>query len=428
MTAPTQPPELVPTAFDKVKYKLYALILFLIIAVFTVTCLGFYAQWFTTYRTVLLNADRAGLQMYPGNRVQMRGVDVGEVGDIRYRDDGRVQLSLNMMPDKIESVPVNATVQLSQLTAFGSKAVQLTDPAGPADRPLREGDTLASGNETVEVNNLFSEVTRILDTAQPAKVNAVLTGLAQALDGRGEKIGQTAVDLSAYLRRFNANLPTLQRDFARAADVTNLYADVAPDLLDTLDNVRVPSRTLVEQQAQLDSLFYQLTRFSNTGRTFVADNADALDKVTGQARSITSLLKKYAPGITCFIQGATEFDRRMKLASGALAPGIVSSTTAEPGSPLYKNPEERPVIASDTGPDCKGLSLPYVPGNKIPAGLLRNVDRGGEPNPEGGKPGLKVGEQPLVVQLFGPLAGLPLTPLEQGKVPNAGTVPPGGGR
>ena len=45
----------------------------------------------------------------------------------------------------------------------------------------------------VEVNTVFEQLTSLLSTIEPAKLNETLGAIASALNGRGEKIGQTLV-------------------------------------------------------------------------------------------------------------------------------------------------------------------------------------------------------------------------------------------
>lgn len=396
--------------FERVKYKLYGLILLLVVSLFMALCVAGYSQAFTPVSVVYLRAERAGLQMYSGNRVQLRGVDVGEVGDVRSNGSGGVELALNMEPDKLDSIPSNVDVQLSQLTAFGAKTVQLVDPKNPARGGLQPNAVLQTGRETVEVNDLLDKLGGVLNAAQPAKVSTVLGALSQTLDGRGQQLGETAVKLTDYLRRFNANLPALQQDFRRTGQVADVYADVTPELASLLNNARFTSRTLVDQQAQLDSFLVQLTRFGNTGDEFFRTNGEALASVSNNALPTSQLLKKYSPEFHCFISGVAELDRRTLTQQGNTVPGFVGNTTLEPGTDPYQYPQERPVMGADNGPDCNGL--PYIHGDDIPPSIMKDVDKGGEPNPAPSTNRLQVGNQALVAQLFGPLATLPALPAD----------------
>lgn len=80
-------------------------------------------------------------------------------------------------------------------------------------------------------------------------------------------------------------------------------------------------------------------------------------------------------------------------------PGFVGLVTLEPGDTPYTSP---PVVGADNGPDCHGM--PDLDGSVFPESLMKNVDKGGEPNPDGDNT-LRIGDPPLVTQLFGPFAG-----------------------
>ncbi|MFR9806821.1 MCE family protein [Pseudonocardia sp. RS010] len=401
---------------SRTKHRAGALVLLAIVLGFFALCGAVYAKAFVPYADVSLRADRSGLQMYPGNRVQLRGVDVGEVGAVRVVDGGdAVDISLHMNPDTLSMVPADARVQLKQLTAFGAKTVSLTAPDTPSGRTLAAGDSLSAQRVTVEVNTLFQHLDEVLRTLKPSQVASVLGNASSALQGRGEKIGETATELAAYLRRFNENLPQLQETVKDGADLTNLYADVAPDLLKLVDDVTVTSRTVVEQQANLDSFFFQLTRFSDTGRDFFLRNGDPLTDVMRTALPTTDLLREYSPEFACFLKGVDVNRQLMEANQGGQVPGVSADVTLQPGARPYDNPGQLPVVGADNGPNCHGL--PDLDGLRWPDSLVENVDKGGEPNPDGGDSTLRFGDPPAYAYLFGPVS-------DRGQGP-AGTPAPG---
>lgn len=390
-----------------IKLKIYALILLAVVGAFAALCIAAYSKAFTSTAPVQLRADRSGLQMYPGNRVQMKGVDVGEVGEVVLDDSGRgVDITLEMIPDKLSEIPANVGVTLDQLTAFGSKTVAMTMPSRPSGQTLTAGSTLSSGRVTVEVNTLFDNLDGVLTTLRPDKVSAFLGNAAQALQGRGDQIGQTAGELQAYLQKFNQNLPDLQRTTSSGADLANLYADVAPDVTDLLDNAAFTSRTIVDQQAQLDSFFFQVTRLSGVGTDFFRQNGDNLEEVVRTGLPTTDLLREYSPQFACLFKGVAKANRQLEIAHGSSVPGVTSETTLEPGDSLYEYSDERPNIAATGGPNCRGL--PDIDGKATPPSFMDFVDPSGEPNPAPGDNRLRGGDRPLVAQLFGPAAGAPL--------------------
>lgn len=406
-----------------VKHKIYALILIVLVSGFVTTCIAVANEAFTPSARVSMVADRAGLQMYPGSRVQMRGVDVGEVESVRLAENSEsVNIELSMEPDKLALIPSNVDVALNQLTAFGAKSVALLEPERPSRRALAAGDELGTGPVSVEVNNLFARLNEVLDTAQPAKVNAVLGSMAEAVDGRGEELGDTAVRLRDYLRRFNATLPALQRDFAKGAETAHTYADMAPDLGSLLSNASTTSRTLVEQQAQVDSFLFQITKVSDNANSFLGENGDALMTTARTALPTTGLLKEYSPMLPCFLKGMDLSNRRAEKFFGGdgQVAAINGNVAFEPGEEVYKYPADLPQVDQSSGPNCHGL--PDLNGAPVPDSA---VDVQTPPSgTDEQRDTVRLGDPPLVVQLFGPLAGAPLTtaPGSTGPVDNSAGV------
>ncbi len=393
---------------ESVRYKIYALILIGIVGGFVALCVAAANQAFTPRERVMLTADRAGLQMYSGNRVQLRGVDVGSVESVALAPDGEsVDIALDIDPDALPMIPANSGVALNQLTAFGAKSVALIEPAVPSTRTLAAGDRLSTQRVSVEINNLYGQLTKVLDTAQPAKVSAVLGSLSTALDGNGEKLGETAVRAADYLRRFNENLPTLQRDFAKTGDVANVYADIAPDLGAILDNFSTTSATIVDQQAQIDSFLFQVTRAGDAGRNFLGQNGDRLIATVRTALPTTALLREYSPMFPCFLQGLDHSNRRAEQFFGGegQVAAINGNVAFEPGEDVYTYPNDLPEVDQARGPDCQ--ALPDLDGAPVPdsAVAVQTPPQGTDEQ----RDTLRLGDPPLVVQLFGPMAGAPLT-------------------
>src|SRR5690606_6369309 len=142
-------------------------------------------------------------------KVKVRGVEIGRVADVRQDEQGAT-LELALNPDMLELVPANATVDIRSTTVFGAKYVNFGIPDQPSAEPLRAGTTVVADRVTVEFNTLFQQLSDILSDIEPQKLNATLAALGQALNGRGETLGQLMTDLDTYLREMNPTLPTLR--------------------------------------------------------------------------------------------------------------------------------------------------------------------------------------------------------------------------
>src|SRR5438132_7524160 len=92
MTNVTQPkkpahPLPPPTTWERVRYKVSAIVLIVILGAGFIASGLAYQRVFTSTIPIVLHADRAGLQMHPGNRVKVQGVDLGRVHSIDLSPD-----------------------------------------------------------------------------------------------------------------------------------------------------------------------------------------------------------------------------------------------------------------------------------------------------------------------------------------------------
>jgi phospholipid/cholesterol/gamma-HCH transport system substrate-binding protein len=173
---------------------------------------------------VTVLSDRAGLVMNPDAKVQVRGVQVGKVASIEEMPNGQAALHLAMDPSRLDAIPANALVDIASPTVFGAKQVQFVFPDDPSLESLRAGQVIEAQHVMVEVNTVFEQLTSLLSTIEPAKLNATLGAIASALSGRGEKIGQMLSDLDAYLAKLEPSLPALSHDLEVAPEVLRAYA------------------------------------------------------------------------------------------------------------------------------------------------------------------------------------------------------------
>jgi virulence factor Mce-like protein len=165
---------------------------------------------------VTVISPRAGLVMNPDAKVQIRGVQVGKVASIEQLPDGEAALHLAMDPKRLNAIPSNVLVDIASTTVFGAKYVQLVSPPDPSPESLRAGQVLNAQHVMVEINTVFEELTSVLSKIDPPKLNEALGGIASAVNGRGEKIGQMLTDLDAYLAKIEPSLPALNHDLETA--------------------------------------------------------------------------------------------------------------------------------------------------------------------------------------------------------------------
>ncbi len=351
-------------------------------------------------RTVPLTvlSDRAGLVMSPDARVKMLGVQVGRVSWIEDLPDGRAAIHLAMDPARLHLVPANVLVDIASTTVFGAKFIQLVPPANPSRTPLHAGQVLDSKHVTVEINTVFQRLTEVLSKIDPAKLNETLGAIAAAFRGRGEKLGQTVSHLNKFLATLDPSLPTLSHEIEVAPAAIDAYADAAPDLVKITNDATQVSKTVVEEQQNLDALLISMIGLADVGNDVVGTNRQALTDVLHLLVPTSDLTNQYHEGLTCSLQGLLAIANTPPMPE----PGVVILVSLVLGRERYRYPSDLPKVAAKGGPHC--MDLPNVPFAKREPFLIADVGT----NPaQYGNQGILLNSDGLKQMLFGPIDGPP---------------------
>jgi phospholipid/cholesterol/gamma-HCH transport system substrate-binding protein len=377
-----------------------------IIAAIVVVAVGLFAGSFTESVPVTVLSSRAGLVMNIDAKVKMHGVQVGKVDAIESRPNGQAVLHLAMYPSEMHLIPANVLVDITAPKVFGAKFIDLVAPADPSAHALRAGQVLDSQHVTVEVNTVFKQLTSVLGTLDPAKLNETLGAVSQALSGRGEKIGQAFSDLDSVLVKFNPSLGALSRDIALSAPAFNAYGDASPELVRTVDNAVKISQSIVDEQHNLDALLVSAIGLADVGNDVLGSNRKALTDVFHLLAPTTDLLNEYAPALTCTFGGIATISKTPPLPEPSIA--ITAGLTW--GAERYRYPTNLPKVAATGGPHCMGM--PKLPFNSKAKVLI--ADTGSNPVVYG-NPNLMLNFDGLKQLLYGPIDGPPRNPAQVGQ-------------
>lgn len=177
-------------------------------------------------------------------------------------------------------------------------------PQNPSRARLSAGAVLHSKNVSTEINTVFENVVDLLNMIDPLKLNAVLTAVADAVRGQGERIGQATTDLNEVLEALNARGDTIGGNWRSLKNFTDTYDAAAQDILTILNAASTTSATVVNHSTQLDALLLNAIGLSNAGTNLLGSSRDNLVGAADILAPTTSLLFKYNPEYTCFLQGA----------------------------------------------------------------------------------------------------------------------------
>ena len=332
-----------------------------VIALLVALSIAIYTKAFADSTMITIRADRAGLQLAKFGDVRVNGSLVGQVRSIS-QDGRQAEIRVALDPAAAREIPRNVTVQIIPTTLFGQKFVSLVKPTGDPQGHLEDGDVIPADRvETnVELNRVLAQLFPLLRSVRPADLNATLNALATALGGRGEKLGQTLDKLDHYLGAIDGHLPTLRKDLQLLAQVADTYHDAAPDLLGTLDNVTVTSRTILDQRKNLDTFFSDISGLARTSRQVLSENGANIIRVSHLSAPLTRLLAVYSPEYPCLLQGMANYQPRLArvFRGGMIRQFFVFNT------PQYREYDQRdkPVYGEvGHGPWCLGLPTPPEP-------------------------------------------------------------------
>lgn len=317
-----------------------------------------YTAFFTSVDTVTVTSPRAGLVMDRDAKVKYRGIQIGKVETIEYAGD-QARLTLAIDSSQLSYIPSNATVRIGGTTVFGAKSVEFLPPDKESETPLRPGASVQASDVQLEVNTLFQTLTDLLKKIDPVSLNATFTALGDGLRGNGDNLGTTLSGLNYYLQQLNPKLPTLQEDLRQTAIVANIYGDAAPDLARILENAPSLSRTIIDQQDNLNATLLATTGLATNGTATLGPAAEDYIAAIQRLRAPLKVLGDYSPVLPCTITGVKKALDTFAPVIGGIRPGLFVASNFLPGAPAYTFPESLPVVNASGGPNCRGL--PDVP-------------------------------------------------------------------
>jgi phospholipid/cholesterol/gamma-HCH transport system substrate-binding protein len=366
--------------------------LIVVVVTFVAMCSGLFAGTFRSFVPVTLTSDRAGLVMESGAKVKLRGVQVGRVEGISGGNQP-VALRLQIYPDQIKHIPANVAAQIRASTAFGAKYVDLIYPDDPSPRRLTAGAVLQSRNVSTEVNTVFGNLTSVLHQIDPAKLNAVLTALADGVRGQGERIGEATTDANQVLLAVNPRMGTVQQNWRSFTGFNTAYSAAAQDILATLKAASTTSATVTDHAAALDALLLSTTGLARSGIELLGPNQGNLVRAINVLEPTTNLLMKYSPTYTCLLLGSKWWLDNIGYESlGGNGRTAVLDDALLFGDSPYRYPDNLPIVAAKGGPGGKPScgALPDASKNYPVRQLITNTGWGTgldiRPNPGFGHP------------------------------------------
>ncbi|MFD0856913.1 MCE family protein, partial [Actinomadura adrarensis] len=266
-------------------------------------------------------------------------------------------------PDRAKLIPNNVQARLLPKTLFGEKYVDLQIPAQAGPAGLREGQVIRQdmSQQAVEIDRVLNNLLPLLRSVRPEKLNTTLNAVSTALHGRGDQIGHNLEQADALLKKINPQLGTLVYDLRALADTSDIYARAAPDLLKTLRNLNVTSKTITDKTGTIEDLIPMVTDTGGKGRKFMRDNGPKIIGVNVANRDGLALIARYSPSLPCVFEGLEKLRPLAEEAGGGKTPTFNLTLEIVKPRPPYKHPLDKPEAKDHRNPRCYNLPNPEVP-------------------------------------------------------------------
>ncbi len=137
--------------------------------------------------------------LYRFSNVTYRGLQVGEVRDVKLTDNGaEATLSLDTSP----KIPADLNADVRSVSAVGEQYVELF--LAPTPRPyLRDGSVITKDNTTIpqQVGPVLDQVSKLVDSIPGNRLSDLLDESFKGLNGAGDDF-QSLIDSSANITNY----------------------------------------------------------------------------------------------------------------------------------------------------------------------------------------------------------------------------------
>jgi phospholipid/cholesterol/gamma-HCH transport system substrate-binding protein len=337
-------------------YKLAGLVLTLLTIVAVVLVYFQFRGDFLNREQLTMMSARAGLSMDPGAKVTYNGVEIGRVATVNAVDvagEPQAKIILDVDPKYINLIPKNVTADISATTVFGNKYISFTSPKDPSPQRITPSDVIDVTKVTTEFNTLFETVVSLSSQVDPIKLNQTLAATAEALDGLGDRFGQSITHGNEILDDINPQMPQLRRDNQLLADLGDVYADAAPDLFDGLQNAVTTARTLNQQQGNIDQALMAAVGFGNTGADVFERGGPYLVRGAEDLIRPSEILDEYSPALFCTLRNFHDVEPKVAASLGGNGYSLRTLSGLMGAGNPYVYPDNLPRVNARGGPEGK---------------------------------------------------------------------------
>lgn len=295
-----------------------------------------------------------------GSDVKFRGLRVGRVLAVTPGESPVADVVISKR--YADQIPGDVQARLLPGTLFGNEYVDLVVPAGssaasstaPSASSIEDVSVIAADRsaQTLRLMDTLESTQRLLVAVDPGRLDAAVSAVAAALDGRGDDLNAFIADSAELVGHWQDRQPVLFSDLDLLATDLGTLADVEPELVAAVRSSVPLARTIAAQEQSA-------ARLLRDGRTLLADGRRWLD---GNLRTLAGVLRGTAATLTVFAARHERFEELL----GKVVPVVENGAAAVDGNRIRMNaaleldfPDaydagDCPRYGSLRGPNCPG--------------------------------------------------------------------------
>jgi phospholipid/cholesterol/gamma-HCH transport system substrate-binding protein len=209
--------------------------------------------------------DASGLR--EGNMVQVAGVKVGRVNDIRITG-GHVTVDFDVKDAELGR-KTRASVQV--LNLLGEKYLEIT-PAGSGEMEHGETIPVERTDSGYDIVATLSELTTRSEEIDTAKLSEALSTLGDTISAASPHVESTFTGLSRISQAVASRDEAIEKLLARADRVTRLLAQRRGDLVTLMKEGDQVFKELIARREAIHSLLVNANKLAVSLRGVAADN------------------------------------------------------------------------------------------------------------------------------------------------------------
>ncbi|WNG87882.1 virulence factor Mce family protein [Mycobacterium sp. ITM-2016-00317] len=284
----------------KLKVPKVAVIVGAVVLVVAVVCaiLGWNVYKNLTTKTVVAYFTQT-LAIYPGDKVQIMGVQVGTIDKIEPAGD---KMKVTLQYESKYKVPENATASILNPSLVASRTIQLSPPytGGPE---LKDGAVLDVDRTQVpvEYDDLRDSISRLLTDLGPTPEQPkgpfgdIIESAADGFAGKGKQLNTTLNNLSEALYALNEGRGDFFSVVKSLALFVNALHQSDQQFVSLNNNLAQFTNAFTDTDREVATAVQDLNELLTTTREFVDENGEVLAHDVQNLADVTNAILQPEP-------------------------------------------------------------------------------------------------------------------------------------